>query len=247
MALLPSREEGEGPGEMSVAVTVGKRSHESDAALTVGEGKDPVADPWDYSHVVAAPRRYADMTKNVPDPPRCCCPTTRIGHMHVCVEGPRARDHLDIKCMVGPCWPMMILTFTLIGGISLGCYVYFLPRIHWAFTIPACLSLIAVLVALQRTACVNPGIVPRTATPPNDRWRWHELAQTYLPSNAHVCEDTCVAAEDVDHFCPWTGTLIAKGNIKCFQIFNALLGLQFCMVVAVVLIFVFTRNEAGQG
>ena len=113
-------------------------------------------------------------------------------------------------------WPMLGLTIFLIVGISVGGYVFLFPELHWAFSIMGVVSLLAVLFALQRTACVNPGIIPRSTRKPEDgnsRWRWHEVAQTFLPPSAHVCEDACVAAEEIDHFCPWTGTLIAKNNL----------------------------------
>ena len=207
--------------------------------------------PWDYSEVARKKHRYS-MTNSICDP-FTRCGARRLGRMYVFCEGARGEEageeRLDIKCMVGPMWPMLCCTVSLILGISVAVYAFTLPHLHWAFAIVGTITLILVLFALQRTACVDPGVVPRRTVPPPEgeegQWRWNDHAQSWLPTGSHFCEDTCVVGEEVDHFCPWTGTLIAKKNLRCFQWFNGLLLVQFLVVVGFLVTWLFAQKCAG--
>ena len=43
--------------------------------------------------------------------------------------------------------------------------------------------------------------------------------------NLHTrfCSENGFLVEELDHFCPWTGTTIAKKNMCCFQTFLAMI------------------------
>lgn len=164
----------------------------------------------------------------------------RVGQLYVCCTGEERTEEGGLRedqiiWTVGPCWPMLFCTYILIIGISMFVYASFgssLPFIFWI----AGVSLTAVVTAaLTKTACSNPGILPRVAEAPDQTWRWSDPAQSYYPPNATYCRESQVIVRDYDHFCPWTGTTIAGGNIGWFGCFVSSLGVLcvFVMFVAI--------------
>jgi len=113
---------------------------------------------------------------------------------------------------------MFLLTFTLIAGVSAAVLAVF-GRAELYLWIPAALLCVVTLCAFIMTGCRDPGIVKRRGSCDDAEALWDSRAQTYRPRGAIFDLETGVVAEDVDHFCPWTGTLIAKGNIRCFTVF----------------------------
>lgn len=118
------------------------------------------------------------------------CASKIVGRMMVFRSAPDGRP----TCMVGPCWPCLGVTYTLIIGISSTLFSALLPHCH---PIVAGLSigfLLCVLGSLSGTACSNPGIVPRTAEAPTDNWKYHSVAETYHAPElrAHYCNDAQV-------------------------------------------------------
>jgi hypothetical protein len=98
------------------------------------------------------------MASAVPSP---CCYTRRVGNFYIYSERETDDGSFDVRCMVGPCWPMLGFTYLLIIGISSFVYSFTFPKVHPAICVLAVCSLLGLVVALQRTACTNPGMLPR--------------------------------------------------------------------------------------
>ena len=79
------------------------------------------------------------------------------------------------------------------------------------------------------------GIEPRRTELLNESWVWDEAAQSYRPDNVQFCQESRVLVRDIDHFCPWTGTTIAGGNIRYFYAFIIGLFVQIFVLMGVFL------------
>ena len=66
------------------------------------------------------------------------------------------------------------------------------------------------------TACRDPGLVERTAEPPDSSWRWIGRAQSYAPPGSDWAPEGNVMCRGYDHMCVWTGTLIGANNHSSF-------------------------------
>ena len=55
------------------------------------------------------------------------------------------------------------------------------------------------------------------------------------PTNVEFCQESRVLVRDIDHFCPWTGTTIAGGNIRYFYSFIIGLFVQIFVLMGVFL------------
>ena len=152
---------------------------------------------------------------------RCPCTKRRIGHILVCWERPsRHRDGLPkFLCVVPVCWPMLLVTESLVCGISLLVYAATLPQLGWFYWIFGLSSLGLVAGSLAKAGLTDPGIVPRHRRPHDQSWVWCERSQSYRARDVVFCLDSGVLVRGMDHFCPWTGTTIAGGNIIYFYTF----------------------------
>lgn len=167
----------------------------------------------------------------VPPPPIM---KQRIGRMYVLAELPcGAFTNNPVRCIVGPCWPMLLLTLSLVVGLSLAVYISFLPDLPVAMTVFASLILLVNVVGLLLTGCTDPGIQPRYDQPQGDDWTWSDKAQSYRPPGAIYEIETQVMVQDIDHFCPWVGNLVAGGNIRYFNLFTRSLWVLIIVTVAV--------------
>lgn len=129
--------------------------------------------------------------------------------------------------MVGACWPMMLCTLMLLSVIPMSVFSYAFERVRPELIIVGFGGLLLTLVSFTATACSDPGIFPRYRSRPIGRisgaenWRYHSVTQGYRPSGVVYCRDNAFLVEKIDHFCPWTGTTIAKRNLCCFHIFTS--------------------------
>ena len=229
-------------------------------------------DPWDYP-------TGGGMAMSM------CVPTLpfgrrKIGRLVVYLESKRRRKNGLPKflCVAGPCWPMFLVTTSLIVGISYVILATALPKLSAFWWILDFSTLINLLTAFFLTGCSDPGIQPRyvdivdgedvengrittgatgkssdetdeedgniissrnrtvnskysnndeeeenlSLKPRNiskDELIWCEEAQAYRVRGVQYCNETQTLIEDIDHFCPWTGTTIGSGNIKYFYWF----------------------------
>lgn len=171
--------------------------------------------PYDYPNHPAE-----DDLACVPELP--CGSYTKMGKLYVCVaERDVGTGIAEPTWVAGPCWPMFCFTQCLILGISgLAMWAY-LPYVHWVFAVAGVPLVLFVAFALFKTGCSNPGVLKRRAEPPEGEtgWRWNDQSQSYYPPGATYCRESQVLVHDYDHFCPWTGTTIAGGNMRYFTIF----------------------------
>ena len=130
-------------------------------------------------------------------------------------------------------------------------------------TVAIGIAMVITTVTYLRTACGDPGIHPRfPERPPADylgyfkppapgsrrarrlasgdlstpsRWTWHETSKSYRPPGVMWDAETQVLIEDIDHFCPWTGTTIGAGNLCCFYAFtSSICGLLICTILGII-------------
>ena len=148
--------------------------------------------------------------------------------------------------MLGPCWPMMLLTFSLIIGIAGGTLVWAAHYFHIAVILAGFTLLCVNVTGLCLTACNNPGIMKRqTERPPGTNWKFHQKAGAYQKPGTKYCEETQVFVYKHDHFCPWTGTAIAGNNLPFFYVFVG--SLNLLCIATFMLVFMClsaTANEA---
>lgn len=199
----------------------------------------------DYAYPVG-PLRGPFAISDVPDVPSCIESILfkgRIGRLYVCRFCPRIGER--IWCMMGPCWPMMLLTFTLIIGIGGGVHLYASNYVHWTILAGSGSILAFNVTALAFTACNNPGVLKRQTEPPENgqRWRFHTGAGAYQPPGSRYCDECQVFVRDYDHFCPWTGTAIAGNNLPFFYCFVGSLNL---VCVSVFVLVFFSLAAAGR-
>jgi hypothetical protein len=150
---VPSAAAG-GPG------TPGEVLHNGGASDGEDDGGD-LAPTQDYGPVLQAlqgRRGMGSMAGAVPAP---CCYSRRVGNFYIYSERETNDGSFDVRCMVGPCWPMLAFTYTLIIGISTFVYSFTFPKAHPVLCLLAVCSLLGLIIALQRTACTNPGMLPR--------------------------------------------------------------------------------------
>ena len=95
------------------------------------------------------------------------CYKRRVGRFFVCIEGKRRDGSPKLICMVGPAWPMIAVTLSLIVGISTAVYVLCLPTIPFYLTPIAIILQVATVVCYSLTACSDPGIEPLTIENPH--------------------------------------------------------------------------------
>ena len=52
-----------------------------------------------------------------------------------------------------------------------------------------------------------------------------------------------VLVEEIDHFCPWTGTTIAKKNLKSFYVFVVALFVELLVLVISIILVVHRHHK----
>lgn len=175
------------------------------------------------------PSSSTDISGWVPPPPTF---TRKVGRMYVLLERKDSNQNPKFVCVVGPCWPMVFGTSAMILGISLFVILKFMHDIQTGLLIAALIALAATMVTFCLTACSNPGIQARYDTPQGENWTWNETAKTYRPPGAVYDSEAQVIVQDIDHFCPWTGTIIAKANMRYFNSFVT----SLCILLILVLV-----------
>merc|ERR1719198_283755 len=166
-----------------------------------------------------------------PTLPRCCY-KKRIGNAYLCCQthGKNPR----IICMCGAGWGSMIVTYCLVFGISGSVFAatFWLVPI-WVSVTCSCVWVLTWLV-LGRTSFGDPGIFPYYEKPKSPSWRYCTQTGSFRPpqQNIKYCHDTGVLLSKIDHFCPWTGTTIAGGNLCYFHAFLGMLVVTFVSTMA---------------
>ena len=77
------------------------------------------------------------------------------------------------------------------------------------------------------------GIFPRYRHPQKPNWAFNRRSKSYRPPGVVFCSETQALVQDIDHFCPWTGTTIARKNILYFYCFLGALCILLAYMVIV--------------
>ena len=213
---------------------------------------------WDYER-----QRPAPYTMSGAAPSLCCCFVRRLGRMYVFLDNTRRGQRGDgggvpklgqqFLCIGGPCWPMVFVTLGLLLGVPIVTMILFFPPEPSASKTFAMviigLAMALTTVTYLLTACGDPGIHPRIPEkPPIDypgyyerchspsEFVWNEQTKSYRAPGVMYCHECQVLIEDIDHFCPWTGTTIAAGNMRCFRWFVGSVCLLLVLTVLVAII-----------
>ena len=157
-----------------------------------------------------------------PPPPRGCY-KRRMGQAYVVRESVDRRGRPRVDCMIPACWPCLLFTNVLVGGGSLVIMGYAMLRgnVHWLVVLVGIFLAGITHFFLCKAGCSDPGIFPRYRHPQQPNWAFNRRSKSYRPPGVVFCSETQVLVEDIDHFCPWTGTTIAKKNICYFYGFLA--------------------------
>ena len=175
----------------------------------------------------------------------------------------KKNSRFPMQAFVGPEWPCMLFTTSLIVVPSYFWLVNVAAKWHPAVLVFGILTTMALLTAYLLTACTDPGIVwlePETdadginlATQGKSREEKLEAGssstikdiktrmimcgscQLERPVTAKHCYECGVCVDDLDHHCPWTGKCIAKKNLTTFYAFLWSLSLHLLFVVALVI------------
>ena len=166
--------------------------------------------------VASRTRRRRARARRIPP-----CPTPRALLAHGVARARSRRRHF------------LLITLIVMSTITALIYASVLPR-HLTVERSVGLGLsVLALVALMCTAMSDPGIYPRHSKPLEDSWTYSEYAQSYRPAGVIYCQQCQVLIEEYNHFCPWSGIVIGKGNEPFFQVFitSTVLALLYDVVI----------------
>merc|ERR1712086_29646 len=199
--------------------------------LTVAE-EDEDEEEEDYDYPTSGRASYDNMSSSIPLLP---VPFGRhVGRMNVCWERRDRNGRRKFSCVIGPCWECVtFVTFPLIIFVSMTCFLAFLPGWQNPITWGAYLVLGATVVGLWKTCTTDPGIMPRSTTAKGRGWRWCAAAQSFHAPGVSYDPEAKVLVKNLDHICPWTGTVIGDSNLCYFHMFVSALPV-LCIVVILV-------------
>ena len=143
---------------------------------------------------------------------------------------------LSRRTVFGPCWMMTLVTASLVIIIPFSLLHAMKHEIRGETIFLTSCWVGITLIMLFLTACTNPGIYPIVREIPehsNQRWAYCKETDSYRPPGVIYDRECGVLIADVDHFCPWVGTTIAKANLCRFFCFVGLLLLTVCWITYV--------------
>ena len=136
--------------------------------------------------------------------------------------------------IVGPDWPCLCITFSLILAPSIAFFIFVASTMHTAVLLVSLLTLIILLAALSMTAGSDPGYLKKQTPRLLEQMKQNLVAQAVqqygpeqgnqvlnnystciycqqlrAPGTSH-CYDCDACVEELDHHCPWTGKCIGK-------------------------------------
>ncbi|KAL6749488.1 ankyrin repeat-containing domain protein [Haematococcus lacustris] len=133
------------------------------------------------------------------------------------------------------------------------------PLMAWSWSVMLCCSL--GLFFLYKTTTADPGFIPSTWTSSSSNPRlkaldspalwagnWHQLCVSchiVRPLRAKHCSVTDRCIEVFDHYCPWVGNAIGKGNRHWFILFLwlELYGLATSAIITCIIIHAHAASE----
>lgn len=142
----------------------------------------------------------------------------KLGNIYILAEWSRS-DGKKRRLVLGPYWHFLIITLAVVTSVSLMIYVWVIPSDEKLERIIGLSLTILAATSLLCTALNDPGIFPRYSKPLAQNWTYSEYAQSYRPPGVIYCQQCQVLIEEYNHFCPWSGIVIGKGNEAYFQVF----------------------------
>lgn len=161
----------------------------------------------------------------------CCGRVRRVGSLYVLAEW--STDGEKHRLYIGPYWHFLLLTLALLVCIASLIYLKVVPASWVAIRIVGVALAVLSIVSLVCTAVADPGIFPRYFKRLEPDWTYSEYAHSFRPPGTIFCQECQVLIEDYNHFCPWSGTAIGKGNEPFFHVFltSLLASLVYDLVV----------------
>lgn len=164
--------------------------------------------------------------------PVCCglLRVRKIGNIYVLAE------YGERRLVLGPYWHFLLVTLVMLAAINTIIYVVVLPAAYEIERVIGLSLAILAILSLICTAVTDPGVFPRYSRPLADDWTYSEYAQSFRPPGVVYCQQSHLLIEDYNHFCPWSGTVIGKGNEVYFQVFISAIILSLIFDVLVVVL-----------
>ena len=165
---------------------------------------------------------------------RCCGRVKRVGTLYVLIEW-RDSKHRKRRIFLGPYWHFLLTTILFLAGITFFVYVDDVVPRSWTIVRICGLTTTALSFAsLALAASSDPGIFPRYYRRLEPHWTYSDYSQSYRPPGTVFCQELQLLIEDYNHFCPWIGTAVGKGNETYFHLF--ITSLTACLLYDAVLI-----------
>lgn len=134
---------------------------------------------------------------------------------------------------MGPDWPCLCVTYSLVIVPSVAFLIWIAPPLHPAIIAVEVLLLVGTLVALTLTACSNPGTVPKQTAEQLeyqrrlleesgasvDNYTTCQHCNVFRKAGTTHCYDCNACCVELDHHCPWTGHCIGQKNLTAFYSF----------------------------
>ena len=165
-----------------------------------------------------------------------------IGNMLVLYRSSSGKPRL----MLGPYWTMLLFVTVPLAVVmpALICAFLLSTKVHIGVQIAYGVIVLWTACALASVSLRNPGLVERRDSipcrengKPELAWVWNDQARTYKPPGARYCDWCNAVFYEFDHTCPWTGTAIARNNMRSFRSFVALVQLELWCTIAVVILW----------
>ena len=165
-----------------------------------------------------------------------------IGNMLVLYKSSSGKPRL----MLGPYWTMLLFVTVPLAVVmpALICAFLLSTKVHIGVQIAYGVIVLWTACALASVSLRNPGLVERRDSipcrengKPELAWVWNDQARTYKPPGARYCDWCNAVFYEFDHTCPWTGTAIARNNMRSFRSFVALVQLELWCTIAVVILW----------
>ena len=217
------------------------KEDDSGAVLEAPSPPPQQDDEFHPYHYPAQTDYPADMTMNVPAP--CCCYKRKIGKMYVCCETEEGKP----LWLWGACWPMTFVTWAIVAIPVIVIAAIVIHRLSGVWVVLAYVATSVILgvfsTALFITGFKNPGIFKREREQ-REGYTWHEQTKSFRPRGVVFCSESQVLVKNIDHFCPWSGTVIADGNLMPFSIFTTMVcvALMYIPVLFIVLVVSNTKR-----
>mmetsp|Transcript_4205 Transcript_4205/g.12869 ORF Transcript_4205/g.12869 Transcript_4205/m.12869 type:complete len:199 (+) Transcript_4205:50-646(+) len=164
-----------------------------------------------------------------------CIGVRKVGNIYILAQWTRS-DGKKQRLVLGPYWHFLLITLGIMVSVCVMVYGFVVPTDCKAERIIGLALAVLSISSLMCTAVNDPGVFPRYSKPLAPNWTFSEYAQCYRPPGVIFCQQCQVLIEDYNHFCPWSGIVIGKGNDAYFQVFIISIVASFVYDLVVILL-----------